>query len=126
MPTDLVRKPTEEDLTRLRLFQERVKELRQCVEGVDQVRLSVNLQVGKPVATDEQLFSGLNINVFRSLMATIRQFTLDQDQVHFQSICKIIKRKCGRPELEQWVDCAKKLVRIQTGQDSLILLAAVG
>lgn len=98
-----------DETTRLRRFQERVQELKDrkfCESGKVTLRQELNFDV--PNQKGEAVFSGFDDDAFRAGIQLLRQFTLEQDQVHFLSICKIIRRKCGRQELIDWCNHAKE------------------
>jgi hypothetical protein len=98
--------PDENDL--LRLYQRRVQDLRECgVVRQGQVTLSVNLPLGGPVDWDSVPFQGFDRDHFRSAMQTLRQFLLNDDAVSFYRSCKLIRRRCHRPELVEWSEYAR-------------------
>jgi len=111
-----------DDETRLRRFQDRVQELRDrdfCDGG--RVTLKQEVKFDIPNKTGETTFSGFKDDGFRAGIQILRQFTLEQDHVHFLSICKIIRRKCDRPELVDWCNHAK-----QKWQEKLLSKRPVG
>jgi hypothetical protein len=100
---------TTEETKRLRRFQDRVQELkdRNFFDG-EQITLRHELKFDIPNKKGETNFSGFNDDAFRAGIQILRQFTLDRDEVHFLSICKIIRRKCNRPDLVAWCNHAKQ------------------
>lgn len=89
---------------RLRLFQQRVQDLRECgvvTQGI--VKLSVTYPLGRTEAKSDVPFEGFERDHFRSAMQTLRQFLMDEESVHFYSVCNIIWTNCDRQELKEWV-----------------------
>jgi hypothetical protein len=98
--------PDEEES--LRLFQRRVKDLRECgVVTQGEVTLKVDFPFGGMVDWDSVPFKGFDRDHFRSAMQTLRQFLLNDDGVSFFRICKLIRRRCDRPELVNWSEYAR-------------------
>lgn len=99
---------TTEEETLLRLFQKRVQDLRECgVVTQGEVTLKVDYPLGGLVDWDSVPFSGFDRDHFRSAMQTLRQFLLNDDDVSFFRICKLIRRRSGRPELAEWSEYAR-------------------
>ena len=92
----------------LRLFQRRVQDLRECgVVTQGEVTLKVDFPLGGMVDWDSVPFKGFDRDHFRSAMQTLRQFLLNDDAVSFFRICKLIRRRCDRPELVNWSEYAR-------------------
>jgi hypothetical protein len=103
-------KINKEDEKQLRLFTNRVQDLRDCgVIKQGSVTFRVNLKLGGDGDSDAIPFKGFDRDQFRSAMQTLRQFILNNDAVYLNKICKIIKRKCDRPELVEWSEYAKTI-----------------
>lgn len=100
---------TPDDTARLRRFQNRVQELRER-KFAEAEKITLRQEVKFDVAnkTGETNFTGFNDDAFRAGIGILRQFTLEKDEVHFLSICKIVRRKCDRPELVAWCNHAKE------------------
>ncbi len=97
-----------DEVSLLRLFQRRVQDLRECgVVTQGQVTLKVNFPLGGQVDWDSIPFTGFDRDHFRSAMQTLRQFFLNDDDVCFSRIVKLIRRRCGRPELVEWSEYAR-------------------
>ena len=97
-----------DELALLRLFQRRVQDLRECgavTQG--QVTLKVDFPLGGLVDWDALPFKGFDRDHFRSAMQSLRQFLLNDDAVSFFRICKLIRRRCDRPELTNWSEYAR-------------------
>jgi hypothetical protein len=96
----------ENDERRLRLFQKRVEELknRSFFRSEQPQQVNARIKFDCVSHTGELSFEGFNDDAFRAAIALLRQFTLEKDDVHFFSVCKIIRRKCERPELVEWTE----------------------
>lgn len=105
---------TQDDTARLRRFQSRVQELRER-NFADSEKITLRQEVKFDVAnkTGETNFTGFNDDAFRAGIGILRQFTLEKDEVHFLSICKIVRGKCDRPELVAWCNHAKECWQVK-------------
>lgn len=100
---------TQDDTARLRRFQSRVQELRERkFADSEKGTLRQEVKFDVPNKAGETNFTGFNDDAFRAGIGILRQFTLEKDEVHFLSICKIVRRKCDRPELVAWCNHAKE------------------
>jgi hypothetical protein len=101
--TDPAAALTPNEVARIRLFRERIADLRRkgLVRG-GSTKITVSLTA---VASDS--VEGLDEDHLASFLQTLRQFTLNDEPVHFYSIHNVIYRNCARPELRDWLVYAR-------------------
>ena len=109
MTADPHKKLTDDQKKRLRIFQLRVQDLRDSglvTSGRTALKLTMSLT---PNASGKARLEGYDEDHFRAFMQTLRQFTLQKDDIHFDRICNIIRRNCPSEELRAWLTYARGL-----------------
>lgn len=97
--------PTDDELQKIRLFRERVDDLGQKgLVKAGKTKITVNIAGVVP-----NVLEGLDEDHLASFLQTLRQFTLNNDPVHFYSICNLVYCKCDRPELRDWLVYVRSL-----------------
>src|SRR5688572_6970052 len=90
---------------RVDLFRARVNDLGN--KGLVRAgKLTVTVHLSGPVP---ELLSGVDHDYLESFLQTLRQFTLQKDDVHFLSVHNIVSRRCARQELQEWLLYTKRL-----------------
>lgn len=96
---------TIQEAERIRLYRERIQDMLDC--GL------INTGVGR-VTVDftgkaERVLEGVDEDYLRSFLMILRQFTLNDDPVHFYSIYNLVYRKCERPDLHPWLALSRRI-----------------
>ncbi len=97
--------PTADELERIRLFRERVEDLRaKGLVKAGKTKVTVHL-----AGTVPSVIEGFDDDHLVSFLQTLRQFTLNDEPVHFYSIYNVAYRTCNRPELRDWLVYVRSL-----------------
>ena len=92
-------------LSRIGLFREQFSSLsNKSIAQPGIYKLTVNL-----LNTESDRVDNLDEEQYESFLVHLRKFMLDQEAVHFYSICNIIYRNCSNNDLKKWTACARKL-----------------
>ncbi len=99
---------TAPEIERLRIFQERVQDLRDSgLARSGPITLRVTFALGR-AASAATPFEGYDEDHFKAYLTTLRQFTLNEDPAHFYSICNILYRRLDRDDLRPWIAHARE------------------
>jgi hypothetical protein len=99
------------ELERLTLFVEVAESLGESTYANNPTGGRLNLHWNKESGFLNTHENKADIDHLRSFLADFRKFTLNDDPVHFYSICNILLRRLPEGELREFVDRSRSIVR---------------
>lgn len=93
------------ELERIQLFRERVRDLgNRAFVRAGRKKVTVHIAGIVPIVIE-----GVNEDHLVAFLQTLRQFMLNDEPFHFYSVYNLAYRKCGRPELRDWLVYVRSL-----------------